>query len=163
MKSASIGTPAASPSPRDGGRRRAGFTLLEALVALALVLAFAGVLGPLLFHARRIMVSADGRVAAHVLLRSLLEVDLDRDMLAKGSQDGETAGLSWRVIAEPMDMQALLPPGVRPVKAERSADQARQAPDQEAQVWIPYRVVASVSWGPGRRISAETVRLGKLQ
>ena len=27
--------------------------------------------------------------------------------------------------------------------------------------WIAYRIVASVSWGPGQVVSAETVRLGK--
>ena len=55
MKFVSIGTPAASRSHRDGGDGQAGFTLLEALVALALILAFAAVLGPHLSQARRIM------------------------------------------------------------------------------------------------------------
>ena len=60
MKSASIGTPAPLPSRgAEGGERRSGFTLLEALVALALVLAFAAALGPYLFQARRIMVDAE--------------------------------------------------------------------------------------------------------
>ena len=44
MKFASIGIPAASRSRRDGRKRQAGFTLLEALVALALILAFAAAL-----------------------------------------------------------------------------------------------------------------------
>jgi type II secretory pathway pseudopilin PulG len=79
MTSASIGTPAGLPSKRrdsDGGR--GGFTLLEALVALALVLAFAGALGPYLFQARHIMADAERRVAAQVLLRTLLEAPFDR-------------------------------------------------------------------------------------
>jgi hypothetical protein len=54
MKFASIGTPEASRSRRDGSGQ-AGFSLLEALVSLAVVLAFAGVLGPHLSQARRIM------------------------------------------------------------------------------------------------------------
>src|SRR5258707_14358888 len=61
MKFASIGTPAASRSRRDVSKGQAGFTLLEALVALALVLAFAAVLGPHLSQARRIMDHAEGR------------------------------------------------------------------------------------------------------
>ena len=94
MRFASIGTPGASRSIRlEGDRRRAGFTLLEALVALALVLTFAAALGPHLFQARRIMSNAGGRVAAHSLLRSLLESPLDRPNLAKASHEGET-GLS---------------------------------------------------------------------
>jgi prepilin-type N-terminal cleavage/methylation domain-containing protein len=71
MKFESIGTREASQLRRDGSGQ-AGFTLLEALVALAVILAFAVVLGPHLSQARRIMADADGRVAAQVLLRSLL-------------------------------------------------------------------------------------------
>ena len=53
MKFASIGTRAALPSRLgDPAKNCAGFTLFEALVALALVLAFVEVLGPHLFHAR---------------------------------------------------------------------------------------------------------------
>ena len=55
----------------------AGFTLFEALVALALVLAFVEVLGPHLFHARRIMANSEGRVAAQVLLRSLVDAPFE--------------------------------------------------------------------------------------
>ncbi|MDR3101444.1 MAG: type II secretion system GspH family protein, partial [Paraburkholderia sp.] len=56
MRSESRGTPAAFSS-RRGNRadKRSGFTLLEALVALTLLLMFVSVLVPYLFHARRIM------------------------------------------------------------------------------------------------------------
>ena len=87
---------------RSDGDGQAGFTLLEALVSLAVILAFAGVLGPHLSQARRIMADADGRVAAQVLLRSLLDAPFDRSSLADMSRDGETAGLRWRVASEPI-------------------------------------------------------------
>jgi prepilin-type N-terminal cleavage/methylation domain-containing protein len=141
MKSASIGTPAASRSRRDDGKGQAGFTLLEALVALALVLAFAAVLGPHLSQARRIMNHADGRVAAQVLLRSLLDAPFDRSGLAKASRDGETGGLRWHIAAEPVLASA---PG---------------APDRPN--WLPFRVMASVMWGSDQVIAAETIRLGR--
>ena len=141
MKFASIGTPAASPSrPRDRRKNCAGFTLFEALVALALVLAFVEVLGPYLFHARRIMVNADGRVAAQVLLRSLLDAPFDRTQLANVSRTGETAGLHWRIATQPLT-------GATP------------SPGQQ---WTAFRMIASVSSG-GQVITAETVRLAKLQ
>src|SRR5215470_13832211 len=81
MRFGSIGIPAASRSKHADGRadrRSGGFTLIEALVALALVLAFASVLTPHLFQSRRIVTNADSRVAAHVLLRALLEAPFDR-------------------------------------------------------------------------------------
>src|SRR5258708_29067018 len=103
MKFASIGTRAALRSrPGDSGKSCAGFTLFEALVALALVLAFVEVLSPYLFHARRIMFNADGRVAAQVLLRSLLDAPFDRSQLANVSRSGETAGLRWGIVTQPL-------------------------------------------------------------
>ena len=91
MKFESIGTREASQLRRDGSGQ-AGFTLLEALVALAVILAFAAVLGPHLSQARRIMADAAGRVAAQVLLRSWLDAPFDRSTAASMSRDGETAG-----------------------------------------------------------------------
>jgi hypothetical protein len=133
---------AASRSHRDGGGNgQARFTLLEALVALALVLAFAAVLGPHLSQARRIMAQADGCVAAQVLLRSLLDAPVDRSGLVKASRDGETGGLRWRIVAEPV------------VAA------AAGAPDRPN--WLPFRVTASMAWDSGQAMTAETIRLGR--
>ena len=76
MKFGSIGTPVVSRSrPCAGDSKQAGFTLLEALVALTIVLALAGVLGRVLSSMlRRIMLHADDRVAAQILLRALLQI-----------------------------------------------------------------------------------------
>jgi prepilin-type N-terminal cleavage/methylation domain-containing protein len=140
MKFESIGTREASQLRRDGSGQ-AGFTLLEALVSLAVILAFAGVLGPHLSQARRIMADADGRVAAQVLLRSLLDAPFDRSGAANLARDGETAGLRWRVASEPVA-----------AAAPRAADRSN---------WQAYRVMASVTWGPDQVITAETIRLRK--
>src|SRR5258707_427402 len=119
MKFALIGTRAALRSrPGDSGKSCAGFTLFEALVALALVLAFVEVLSPYLFHARRIMFNADGRVAAQVLLRSLLDAPFDRSQLANVSRSGETAGLRWRIVTQPPAPRAT-PPGRQPLTSVR--------------------------------------------
>lgn len=143
MKFASIGSRAASPL-RPGDRRKscAGFTLFEALVALALVLAFVEVLSPYLFHARRIMVNAEGRVAAQILLRSLLDAPFDRSQLANVARGGETAGLRWRIVTEPLTVGA---------------------PPSRGEPWTAFRVKASVSSGGGQVITAETVRLAKSE
>ena len=138
MKFESIGTREASQLRRDGSGQ-AGFTLLEALVALAVILAFAVVLGPHLSQARRIMADADGRVAAQVLLRSLLDAPFDRSGAASLSRDGETAGLRWRVASEPV------------------ATAAPRTPDRPN--WQAYLVMASVAWGADQVITAETIRL----
>jgi prepilin-type N-terminal cleavage/methylation domain-containing protein len=123
--------------------QRAGFTLLEALVALALILGFASVLGPYLFHSRRIMVDAESRVAAQVLLRTLLDAPFERTNLANVSRGGEVGKLRWRVVTEPLVIAAAAP-----------KDRAN---------WSALRVVVSVAWGPELVVSAETVRLGKRE
>jgi prepilin-type N-terminal cleavage/methylation domain-containing protein len=156
MGFASIGMVVSRPFVRKRNGR-SGFTLLEALVALTIVLAFAAVLGPFLFHARRITVNADGRVAAQILLRALLQDPLDPAGLATLSREGETAGLRWRIAAEPSAIWARLPRQSAPSRAT-AAGQPAQRPN-----WAAYRVVASVSWAPGELISAETVRLGKAE
>jgi type II secretory pathway pseudopilin PulG len=142
MKFVSTGILAASRSHRDDrSSREAGFTLLEALVALALVLAFASAVGPHLSLARRIMANAEGRVAAQVVLRSLLDAPFDRSDLARASREGETNGLRWRIAFEP----------------------ANAAPSRDPANWSAFRVIASVTWAPGQFIVAETLRLGKPQ
>jgi prepilin-type N-terminal cleavage/methylation domain-containing protein len=139
MRSVSTGTPVASESGPDDRNRRAGFTLLEALVALALLLIFASAVGPHLSQARRIMANAGGRVAAQVLLRSLLNAPFDRSSSARASQEGETSGLHWRIDTEPATA----------VGAQNKAN------------WSAFRVIASVTWAPGQAIVAETIRLRK--
>ena len=141
MRSASTGLPGVLRSSSTSADRKRGFTLLEALVALALILAFASVLGPYLFQSRQIMANAEGRVAAQVLLRSLLDAPFDRSQLAKASREGETGGLHWNIAAEPI-----------------AIDTGRERP-----VWTAVRIVASVSSGAGQTISAETVRLAKTE
>src|SRR3954468_13192887 len=134
MKFESIGTREASQLRRDGSGQ-AGFTLLEALVALAVILAFAVVLGPHLSQARRIMADADGRVAAQVLLRSLLDAPFDRSGVANMSRDGETAGLRWRVASEPVA-----------AAAPRAADRPH---------WQGYRGMAGVGRGAAQVVTGE--------
>jgi prepilin-type N-terminal cleavage/methylation domain-containing protein len=166
MRYASIGIPAVSASKRiKETDSRAGFTLIEALVALSLVLAFASVLGPYLFQARRIMIGSDRRVAAQVLLRSLVDAPVDRAHLAGLDREGDTEGLHWRVTAMPISLDLPIErqeptepaPGPAPAPATNPAP-ARTEPPVD---WTAYRLVINVSWGSGQSISAETIRLGK--
>lgn len=134
---------------------RAGFTLIEVLVALALVLAFAAALGPLLFQARRVLNHGDGRIAAYVLLRALLDARADPAALANEPRDGEREGLRWHIKAEPMDAGAVFD------DRSRTLDEALSHPHRST--WVAYRVMVSVWWAPGQVISAETMRLGRPQ
>jgi prepilin-type N-terminal cleavage/methylation domain-containing protein len=142
MRSVSTGTPAACASSRCDCDRRAGFTLIEALVAMALLLAFVATLGPYLFQARRIMDKAERRIEAQILLRTLLNAPFDRSHLANAARSGEFNGLQWRIVATPM---------------------AADATTSLNQSWTAYRIAASVSFGAGQIVAAETVELAKSQ
>lgn len=161
MRSTSTGITAAlrsiCPDPRAA---RSGFTLIEALVALALLLAFVSVLGPHLFYARRIADNIDGRVAAQTLLRTLLDAPVDRSTVGDGTRDGETGGLRWSVTAESMFVDAMVPPRRREGPVAAAAAEKKDAADTKLPNWIAYHLVATVSWAPGQMVSADTLRLG---
>ena len=140
MRSALIGTRVRFQLWNPLLERKGGFTLVEALVALAIIASVFGTLGSVLFSSRRIIVNADQRVAATALLRSLLDTPLDRTDLYRASRDGQTGGLSWRVTTERIRLDL--------VEGEDSG-------------WEPFRVSVVVSWAPEQAVSAVTLRLGR--
>ena len=42
-------------------------------------------------------------------------------------------------------------------------NRAYMMPPKEGAAWTPVRITATVAWGPGRSVTAETVRLGRLE
>src|SRR5437762_12843194 len=101
MKSESIGSQAVLWSGSKSSRaRQGGFTLLEALVALGVILMFAAALGPFLFQARRIISNADERLAAQNLLRSFVANPMPRPSWENHTREGETDWRRWRIVAD---------------------------------------------------------------
>jgi prepilin-type N-terminal cleavage/methylation domain-containing protein len=154
MKYASIGTPAASPSKRtDRGEAQGGFTLVEALVALSLLLVFALALSPVLSHARRLLARGDGEIRAELLLRSLLTADFDASDPQNSLREGESGRYHWSVAVEPFDASALSQP---------ASDGSARDGSAPAKPLSLYKVSARVSWGHGAVIAAESLRLGRI-
>jgi hypothetical protein len=149
MTFASIGTRGASLSARrrSVSRRSAGFTLIEALVSLALLAAFVGVFGPLMFQSRRILARGDGEVRAQLLLRSVMNTP-DRP-LEEGTREGEDGGFLWRITISPADQTDSV---VEPT-----------SPGAPPYNWSLYQVSGRVSWGDGKFVTAEALRLGKAE
>ena len=142
MRFESTGTAAAYSSRcRNQRDSSSGFTLLEALVALAILLTFISVLVPYLFHARRIMEHAENRITAQILLRTLINAPFDRSHLANAVRSGALHGLRWRIVVRAMSPDTV--------------------PSDAGHAWTAYRVAASVSWNSGQSVTAETVRLAK--
>jgi hypothetical protein len=88
------------------------------------------------------MDNAERRMKAQILLRTLLNAPFDRSHLADAARSGEFDGLQWRIVTTAMAVDAT-PSGTRS--------------------WTAYRIAASVSFGAGQMVAAETVELAKSQ
>jgi general secretion pathway protein I len=134
---------------QDRNDARAGFTLIEALVALTLLVAFAAALEPMMFQSRAILASGSGEIRAELLLRSLLQLPFDRLAPQLGVREGEDSGLRWRVKVEPATGEMF------------SSDANSVAARENEQItWVLFHVTAEVYWGRGKVIKADTLRLG---
>lgn len=150
MSCSSIGTPAVSPSNHHRAiERKSAFTLIESLVALAIILAFAMAFEPLLFQARHILFRGNGQVRAQMLLRSLLEAPFDRSEPEIGVREDESDDMHWRVAVEPFV----------PEDAEEDPAPSLSSLGHKPK-WALYRVTAAVFWGNKQSVTGETLRLG---
>jgi general secretion pathway protein I len=82
----------------------AGFTLIEALVALAIVAAVLTSIGAVIATSVKGTRSIDQHLALSGTAETLLAALPARTLLAPGSQSGETAGHRWRIDVSPMDV-----------------------------------------------------------
>jgi len=88
----------ARPSARRRIRsgNRAGFTLIEVLVALAVVAVSLVAIGELVSVSMRGTESIERRAAFRQTLRAIVTLLPDRRVLAPGSTNGNTSGYGWR-------------------------------------------------------------------
>lgn len=117
-------------------RHQAGFTIIEALVALALVAALLAALGTLIASSVR----AASRIDRHVKLvqtaRAIASALPKREQLV-GDLSGELAGGRWRVDVQPL----------------AAGDINSESP------WVPQTIVITVRLPTGEFFELSTVRL----
>ncbi|WFU75640.1 prepilin-type N-terminal cleavage/methylation domain-containing protein [Bradyrhizobium sp. CB2312] len=82
----------------------AGFTLIEALVALAIFVAVLGTIGSVIATTAKGTRSIDQRLALAGTAERLLADLPPRALLKPGRQSGELAGSRWRVDIAPMNV-----------------------------------------------------------
>jgi len=120
-------------------RRRwsAGFTLIEVLVALAVVAASLAAIGSLIATSVRGALAIEQHVALVERARAIMAALPRRDELSIGQAAGESAGYRWQIAVLPY------PTG-----------QARAASP-----WVPRTVVTTVRSRSGTALQVHTVRL----
>jgi hypothetical protein len=92
----------------------------------------------------------NGEVHAQLLLRTLLDPTLNPSLAETGAREDQTDGFRWRVAAEPFAGAA-------------SLDQERNGGASATPFgWSLYKMTAEVDWGGNRSLSAECLRLIKV-
>lgn len=123
----------------EPGSHHAGFTLIESLVALAIVAMALTAIGMLVAANVRATRSLEQRLQLIETARAILSALPDRDQLAMGDTRGEISGQRWR-----LDVMAF---------SGNFVDQSVASP------WIPQAVVLRVEAPTGEILRVDTVRL----
>jgi general secretion pathway protein I len=121
------------------GSAEAGFTLIEALVALGIVAASLAAIGPVVATGVRATWAIGDRLALAETARAILNELPDRSRIASGRLYGETGAYRWRGDILPF--------------AADFIDPAVPAP------WTPQLVAVSVRSPGGRELRIDTIRL----
>jgi len=126
-------------SSRERDRGRAGFTLIEVVVALALIAVALTAIGSLIATTIRGTRSLDQHLSLAETARAIEAALPGREELPLGSTSGEMAGHRWRL-------------DVRPFRAS-FVDPRLPSP------WVPQSVVITVRAPDGPLLQINTVRL----
>lgn len=143
---------------------QAGFTLIEALIAMVVLVLLTAVL-----LRGTVAVRADaGWFADHTMstlvATSLLDGAVADRHLRNGTTHGERNGLSYTLVASPAGIEAQLPAArPDPAAAPRPNPNGVPAPaaTPAAPRWRPQRIVVRVE-APGRPVTLETIRLAAV-
>lgn len=94
-------------SRRSCCNNAAGFTLIEVLVALAIVAAMLASIGAVIASSVRSTRTIDQKLALAGIAETVLATLPPRNLLKPGRQSGETAGHRWRIDVAPMGIPAV--------------------------------------------------------
>ena len=156
-----------------GAHRSAGFSLAEALIALAIAAVLAAALTRLASNTRMNAGKLGELVEMMTVSDSLLEQASPR---VPGTTSGRTGGFAWRVAVTPVAFGAVAQrveekavatadqpsgkaAGLPPISGGGSRGEPAPTPEQVVK-WIPFRVSVLIESPSGRKYAADTISLG---
>jgi general secretion pathway protein I len=120
-------------------RGSAGFTLIEVLVAIAVLAVVLGAIGAVVGNTVRAIRSVDRRLPLLETAQSLIASLPSRDALQPGTQTGTSGEFRWRIDAVLLN---------------------RNVPDDAKEAkWMPLAITVRVQGGEGPPLRLDTVRL----
>src|SRR5579864_6373573 len=122
-------------------RGTAGFTLIEVLVAIALLAVVLGAIGAVVGNTVRSIRSVDRRLIASLPAR---------DALQPGTQSGASGEYRWRIDAVLLNRNAPDSATLRPTVAAGAAAKVN---------WVPLAITVRVQGSEGPPVRLDTVRL----
>ena len=125
--------------PSTRYRNVAGFTLIEVLVALAVVAVSLAAIGSVVAINLKNTRALEQRVELTQVMRAIMAGLPERRDLKIGTQSGDRDGYRWRIDVTPF--------------AGRFVDTGSSSP------WIPQSVIVRVQSPTGRTLEVDTVRL----
>ena len=120
-------------------RLDAGFTLIEALAALAVMSAGLAAIGALSNSSLRTTLYTERRVAEIENLRTIVAGMPGRNALPFGRMSGSLNGYEWRI----------------------NASRALTTPERNATTWVPQSIALVVRSPSGALVEVDTIRLRK--
>jgi len=135
------------------GRSEQGFTLIEVLVAIAVLAVVLGAIGAVVGTTVRGVRSVDRRLPLLETAQSLMASLPDRGALQPGTQTGAAGGYRWRIDVVPL---AAPPPPIATLATTTTATGAAA----NAPKWVPLSITVRVQGNDGGPpVRLDTVRL----
>jgi len=132
-------------------RGNAGFTLIEVLVAIAVLAVVLGAIGAVVGNTVRTIYSVDRRLPLLETAQSLIASLPTRDALQPGTQSGTSGDFRWRIDA------VLLNRNEPDNAAAALSSAATGAPPKVS--WVPLAITVRVQGSEGPPVRLDTVRL----
>jgi general secretion pathway protein I len=140
-------------------RGSAGFTLIEVLVAIAVLAVVLGAIGAVVGNTVRTIRSVDRRLPLLETAQSLIAALPAREALQPGIQSGTSGDFRWRIDAVLLNPDAVLLNLKVPDKAAAATGAPPAAGAPPKVNWVPLAITVRVQGSEGPPVRLDTVRL----